>query len=106
MHRYTMELTCWMMLVLLSLAADFSCGMVLQTYARKLGSCLLEATDDESPAAERRHRWTMELTSLMMCVALGSKMGFRYFQGYNMETGKVDLLDQGDSFYLKLLVRS
>lgn len=94
------------MLVPLSVTKSSSCCMVLQTYARKLGSCLLEATDDECPAAERMHRWTMELTSLMMCVALGSKMGYKYFQGYNMETGKVDILELGDTFYSKLLVSS
>lgn len=46
----------------------------------------------------------MELTSLMVCVALGNREGFKAFHQANMEDGKADVRELDESFYLKLLV--
>ena len=46
----------------------------------------------------------MELTSLMVCVALGNREGFKAFHQANMEDGKADVRELEESFYLKLLV--
>ena len=46
----------------------------------------------------------MELTSLMVCVALGNREGFKAFHQHNMEDGKADVRELEESFYLKLLV--
>ena len=77
---------------------------MLQAYARKLGGCLLEAAGDDTPAGQQLRRWTMELTSLMVCVSLGNRDGFKAFHQANMEDGRADVRELDESFYRKLLV--
>lgn len=78
----------------------------MQTYARKLGACLLELSDSESSsaAAEDMHRWITELTSLTICVSLGNPKGLKAFHSASMDGSSATVNQLPDSFYEDLLV--
>lgn len=79
----------------------------MQTYARKLGTCLLEMSDNEnSSAAEDMHRWITELTSLTICVSLGNPKGLKAFHSASMDGSSATVNQLPDSFYEDLLVGS
>ena len=83
-------------------------GMVLvQTYARKLGACLLGMCDSEPcSAAEDMNRWITELTSLMVCVSLGNPKGLKAFHSASMDGSSATVRQLPDSFYEDLMVGS
>ena len=78
----------------------------VQTYARKLGACLLELSDSEpsSAAAEDMNRWITELTSLTICVSLGNPKGLKAFHSTSMDGSSARVNQLPDSFYEDLLV--
>ena len=81
-------------------------ALLMQTYARKLGACLLEMSDTEPCSAlDDLHRWIAELISLMVCVSLGNPKGLKAFHSAPMDGSSASVGQLTDSFYADLLVR-
>lgn len=81
-------------------------ALLMQTYARKLGACLLEMSDTEPCSAlDDLHRWIAELISLMVCVSLGNPKGLKAFHSAPMDGSSASVGQLTASFYADLLVR-
>ncbi|DBB02719.1 TPA: hypothetical protein ACH3X3_011664 [Trebouxia sp. C0006] len=78
-------------------------------YANKLGSCLLETSEDiNSPANQQLAKWVSEVTSLMVCMAQGNpkvalKHGLADFTS-STHVNQADLTHRQDAFFLDLVV--
>lgn len=83
----------------------------MQRYANKLGSCLLETSEDiNSPANQQLAKWVSEVTSLMVCMAQGNpkvalKHGLADFTS-STHVNQADLTHRQDAFFLDLVVSS
>ena len=83
----------------------------VQRYANKLGSCLLETSEDiNSPANQQLAKWVSEVTSLMVCMAQGNpkvalKHGLADFTS-STHVNQADLTHRQDAFFLDLVVSS
>ena len=81
----------------------------MQRYASKLGTCLLEASEDGSnPAGRQLVQWVSEATSLMVCMAHGNprlalKIGLADFTSNHQEQG-AELSPRQEPFFVDLLV--
>ena len=84
---------------------------VVQRYANKLGSCLLETSEDvNSPANRQLAKWVSEVTSLMVCMAQGNpkvalKHGLADFTS-STHANQADPTHRQDAFFLDLMVSS
>lgn len=84
------------------------CGC-MQRYANKLGSCLLETSEDiDSPADRQLAKWVSEVTSLMVCMAQGNpkvalKHGLADFTS-STQVNQADPTHRQDAFFVDLLV--
>ncbi|DBA72014.1 hypothetical protein WJX79_004288 [Trebouxia sp. C0005] len=78
-------------------------------YANKLGSCLLETSEDvNSPANRQLAKWVSEVTSLMVCMAQGNpkvalKHGLADFTS-STHANQADPTHRQDAFFLDLMV--
>ncbi len=83
----------------------------MQRYANKLGSCLLETSEDiTSPANRQLAKWVSEVTSLMVCMAQGNpkvalKHGLADFTS-STHINPADPTHRQDAFFLDLVVSS
>ena len=83
----------------------------VQRYANKLGSCLLETSEDiTSPANRQLAKWVSEVTSLMVCMAQGNpkvalKHGLADFTS-STHINPADPTHRQDAFFLDLVVSS
>ncbi len=83
----------------------------MQRYANKLGSCLLETSEDiNSPANRQLAKWVSEVTSLMVCMAQGNpKVALKHGLADFTNTTHINPADpthRQDAFFLDLVVSS
>ena len=82
---------------------------MLQRYANKLGTCLLEISDnDDNPANSQLTKWVCEATSLMVCMAQGNpKLALKHgLADFTSTQPKPQPAHRQDVFYVDLLVSS
>ncbi len=87
------------------------CSGCMQRYANKLGSCLLETSEDiNSPANQQLAKWVSEVTSLMVCMAQGNpKVALKHGLADFTSTTHINPTDpthRQDAFFVDLVVSS